>query len=64
MAIVIQLREVAFGVVLVWAFWGIVAARPDASAVVGAAAVATLALAGASAYSWRGGAGSPPVPVG
>lgn len=63
-AVVVQLREVAFGLVLVWAFWGIVAARPEASAVVGATAVATLALAGAAAYAWWGGSGSPPVPAG
>ncbi|MGL6073393.1 MAG: hypothetical protein ACRC8S_04425 [Fimbriiglobus sp.] len=62
-AVVVQWREVAFGLVLVWAFWGIVAARPEASAVVGAAAVATLALIGAAAYAWWGGSGSPPVPA-
>lgn len=62
-AVVVQQREVAFGLVLVWAFWGIVAARPEASAVVGAATVATLALVGAAAYAWWGGSGSPPVPA-
>jgi hypothetical protein len=63
-AVVVQQREVAFGLVLMWAFWGIVAARPEASVVVGAAAAATLALVGAAAYAWWGGSGSPPVPAG
>lgn len=62
-SVVVQQREVAFGVVLVWAFWGIVAARPEASAVVGAGAVASLALVGAAAYVWWGGSGPPTVPA-
>jgi hypothetical protein len=63
-AVVIQCREVAFAAVLVWAFWGIVAARPEASAVVGATVVATVALVAAAAFVWWGGAGSPPVTAG
>jgi hypothetical protein len=59
--VVIRWREVAFGLVLIWAFWGIVVARPGASAVLGAAAAGTLALVVGSCFVWRGGSGLPPL---
>ena len=53
-----QWREAAFGIVLIWAFWGIVAARPGASVVVVAAVAGTIALVAATVFAWRGGDGS------
>ncbi len=60
-AVVIASKEVAFGIVLVWAFWGIVAARPEASSIVLAAMVGSLVLLAAMTYAWWGGPGSSPM---
>lgn len=59
---VLQYREAAIGLVLVWAFWGIVAARPGSPVVLVAASVGTLALLAAVISAAWGMTGRPTVP--
>lgn len=47
-------RDVAFALVLIWAFWGIVVARPTAVPVLIAAVAGTFLLAGACVWMLRG----------
>lgn len=61
--VVLRERDVAIGLVLVWAFWGIVAARPGALPVVIAASVATLALLAAVVAARLGASPKPPIDV-
>jgi hypothetical protein len=56
---VLRWHELTFGLVLVWAFWGIVAAQPGASPILVATAVGSIALLGAMAVAWRGAPGAP-----
>jgi len=58
---VLRWHELTFGLVLVWAFWGIVAAQPGASPILLAAAAGSVALLGAMAFALRGGPGAPGV---
>jgi len=56
---VLRWHELTFGLVLVWAFWGIVAAQPGASPILLAAAAGSVALLGAMAFALRRGPGAP-----
>ena len=51
---VLRWHELTFGLVLVWAFWGIVAAQPGVQPILVASVAGSVALLGAMAFTMRG----------
>jgi len=56
---VLRWHELTFGLVLVWAFWGIVAAQPGKAPILLATVAGSVALLGAMAATIRSGPGEP-----